>query len=161
MSDNEIPNKGESNESKAVDTDQVRDGLPRDGNRTRADRHTGLRDVVDVAWQVIQGSEDGPLKTALTDVLDSLDVECENCGGNRFPITEGVCQLCLDRDNEIQDLRDKLAADQIFFGRLFKTIEQLRGPLSDEPRELTKLQIMGDVCADKRHADFTPKGGEI
>ena len=153
LSDPEATNKGENNESKATDSNEVRDGLSRVGDGARTDRHSGLRDVVDVAWQVVQGAEDGPLKMALTDVLDSLDVECENCGGNRFPITEGVCQLCLDRDNEIQELRDKLAKRTKSFSDDFsRQSNNFFGPLSDGPRE-TENQDGAAPVLERRMSD--------
>jgi hypothetical protein len=43
-------------------------------------------------------------------LFDEIPQLCENCGGARFPITEGVCQLCLDHENEVAELRAALEA---------------------------------------------------
>jgi hypothetical protein len=81
---NAVTDKGAGNESKTVDSNEVRNGSPRAGDGEGTEERSGVHPVVDVAGQDVQGAED-----------DSLDDPCECCGQSK-PTSEGVCQACLD-----------------------------------------------------------------
>jgi hypothetical protein len=64
------------------------------------------RTVIRIAWYATykEAVIDCAKLLAALPVLETPQL-CENCGGARFPITEGVCQLCLDHENEVAELR--------------------------------------------------------
>jgi hypothetical protein len=68
------------------------------------------------------------LRNALLGALPVLETTqlCENCGGARFPITEGVCQLCLDHEFELGILRAELKAANHLRAREGAELDELR-----------------------------------
>ena len=82
------------------------------------------------------------LRNALLGALPVLETTqlCENCGGARFPITEGVCQLCLDHEFELGILRAELKAANHLRAREGAELDELRALRASVPVLETKKE---------------------
>lgn len=107
--------QGENNESKATDSNEIRDGLSRIGDGAGTEERGGVHPVVDVARQVVQGQEDNPL-TTLRGWRDDLRREAKKHDSSALH----------SKANVVDEVLAVLESE-------FPWLQ--RGPLSDEPRE--------------------------